>query len=315
MSTQFVDMNADGHMDILAGSFSGSPYLIEGSKEGYLDPKPVLDINGDVVLLAAFWNYEEEKWDETDRSGTKGHCTSASAVDWDDDGDLDLLLGCYRSGKLHLRVNEGTAKEPKFAVENIVIEAEGKPMVTDGGIAAPRIVDWDGDGLFDILCGGAKGNVCYFRNVGKKGEPEFASAEVLLEIKFEGGNRNMVPAVDGLPSLPGSSYHIEPVDYDSDGDLDLLVGARATWKGAVEELSEEEQKEADEIQGKMPEIQKKLSEIRKAFDEDGEGDLRDFEPYVEFMKENRETMNKNRAYMSRKNPIQNGDFVWLFRRD
>lgn len=311
-----MDMNADGHMDILAGSFSGSPYLIEGSEDGYLDPKPVVDLNGDVVLLAAFWNYEEEKWDETDRSGTEGHCTSASAVDWDEDGDLDLLLGCYRSGKLHLRMNEGTAQEPKFAVENIVIEADGKPMVTKGGIAAPRIVDWNGDGLFDILCGGAKGNVCYFENVGKKGEPEFAAAEVLLEIKFTAGNgRNMVPASDGLPSLPGSSYHIEPVDYDSDGDLDLLVGARATWKAPAKELSVEEQEEADEIRSKMPELRKQLTDIRREFNEDGDGKLRDYQPYVEFMDKHGEMMNKDRQYSVRKNPVESGDFVWLLRRN
>ena len=37
-------------------------------------------------------------------------------------------------------------------------------------------------------------------------------------------NTMTVPSVDGKPTCPGTSFHLEAVDYDQDGDLDLLVG-------------------------------------------------------------------------------------------
>jgi hypothetical protein len=218
-------------MDILVGSFEGVPFLIKGSKDGYGEPEQITDVNGEIVLISAFWNWEEKKWDASDRAKSTGHCTSVAAVDWDNDGDLDLLLGDYYGGQLFVRKNEGTAKDPSFAVTNQVVEAGGIPLVIKNGLAAPRVVDWDGDGLFDILCGGAKGGVYFFKNTGNAKSPKFATAKTLIE-EFVDPTRSYikrVPTRDGQPTLPGSSYHIEPVDFDGDGDLDLLVGGRSSW--------------------------------------------------------------------------------------
>ena len=168
MSSQLVDMNADGHKDILVGSFSGVPQLILGNKDGYGQPESILDATGETVLIQAFWNADESKWDETDRAGSEGHCTSVAAVDWDHDGDLDLLLGDYYGGRLFVRMNEGTASEARFAKVNQPVMSGGEPVVIKDGLSAPRVVDWDGDGLFDILCGGSKGGVFLYRNKGKQ---------------------------------------------------------------------------------------------------------------------------------------------------
>jgi hypothetical protein len=34
MSPQFVDFDADGQLDIVAGTFDGSPHLARGTREG-----------------------------------------------------------------------------------------------------------------------------------------------------------------------------------------------------------------------------------------------------------------------------------------
>lgn len=316
MSSQFVDINGDQHNDILVGSFSGVPYIITGSEEGYGEPEQILDAEGETVLIADFWNDDEDKWDKTDRCDSEGHCTSVSAVDWDSDGDLDLILGDYYGGRLFLRINEGTATEPAFATVNQIIEADGEPMVIEKGLAAPRIVDWNGDGLFDILCGGSKGGVYFYANKGSKSEPKFAEAEPLIESFDDPSNSFLkrVPAKDGQPLLPGSSYHIEPFDYDNDGDLDLLVGARCSWfAGPVKELTKEEKKQLKELKEETKKVLDELNQFVADYDvEEEEVEIRESEEYQKLIKEYGGLRKKAAEFDT--NPYEDGDFVWLFRR-
>lgn len=311
-----MDLNGDGFKDILVGSFDGGPYLIKGSKAGYGKPEAITDANNKKVLIDTFWNYESKKWDNTDRAKIKGHCTSASAVDWDNDGDFDLLLGDYYGGLLVLRLNEGTAKEPRFATTNRPVNANGKQIVIKTGLAAPRVVDWNRDGLFDILLGGSKGGVYYYKNTGNKTTPRFAKAEMLIDVVKDSSNSfiKQVPSKNGQPTLPGSSYHIEPVDYDGDGDLDLLVGGRSSWlKGSVKKLTAEEEKRSKEVNKEYQQIMGKLmAQIQKAKTEEEKAKLTKSEEYkkmvAEFQKINIERMK------FRRDPTGSGDFVWLYRR-
>ena len=76
------------------------------------------------------------------------------------------------------------------------------------------------------------GEVALFRNTGAKGAPVFTGMTTLVELlPGVAGSKQIkrVPAEDGMPVAPGSSFHIELVDYDNDGDLDLLVGGRSEW--------------------------------------------------------------------------------------
>jgi hypothetical protein len=316
MSSQLVDFNADGYNDILVGSFSGVPYMIKGSEEGFGEPEQITDANDQPVLIADFWNDESEKWDSTDRAESEGHCTSVSAVDWDDDGDLDLLLGDYYGGRLYLRKNEGNAKEPSFARTNDPVVAGGEPVVIENGLAAPRIVDWDGNGLFDILCGGAKGGVYLFKNVGQQSAPRFASAESLIEPVKDATKSYVkrVPAKNGLPTLPGSSYHIEPIDFDSDGDLDLLVGGQSSWlTGPQSKLTDEEKNRLRRINEQLENVLDKIRAIsEKAESDEDREKLLESKEYRELIEKYQELAEAKEEY--RTDPTESGDFVWIFRR-
>ena len=51
-----------------------------------------------------------------------------------------------------------------------------------GGYAAPRLVDWDGDGLQDLLCGQFDyGRIRFYRNEGSTGSPVFNSFLYLMD--------------------------------------------------------------------------------------------------------------------------------------
>ena len=132
MTPQFVDFNADGYIDIVTGTFDGSPHVAFGTENGFDQPSHILDADGDRMLIGQWWCYDNERWE----SG-KDQCISAAAFDWDDDGDYDLLLGDYRKGHLYLRENAGTNAEPKFSTENVAIEmGDGTPFAVEGSVGA-----------------------------------------------------------------------------------------------------------------------------------------------------------------------------------
>ena len=268
MTPQLVDLNADGYSDMVMATFEGTAFLVEGSENGFKKPVHIKDKNGDNVRISFYWDLKEEDYRSIDRSSEgetyheDHHMTSIALVDWEQDGDLDLVLGAYE-GALYLCLNEGTKSEPSFSDKNLQIKAAGKHARIKGGLATPKICDWNGDGLFDILCGGAEGGVVLFRNVGSKTEPKFAASKTLIsQNKATSGPFHMVPANGSLPACPGKSFHIETVDYDQDGDLDLLVGAQSYFKDPnTKPLTKDEKKELKELSTKFEAVSKKMQKF------------------------------------------------------
>ncbi len=205
-----ADLDGDGCNDLITGCFEGGSYVLRGKKGGSFEaPKPVLDKAGSVLRVGMFWDYDAKKWSAVETSKYKESLgISAHAVDWDADGDLDLLLGT-QEGKILLRINEGDAKAAAYTTESVEVEANGSPLMAPGGHAMPFVADWDGDGLWDLVTGGGAGGAVWYRNTGKKGEPKFAAAEVLA-----------APERDGV----GQRTQACVADFDADGRMDLLLG-------------------------------------------------------------------------------------------
>jgi hypothetical protein len=135
--------------------------------------------------------------------------------DFDGDGNLDLLVGQFRQGPYHdgkLRVyrNLGSNTEPRFGgFEWFVAGGE------IGGVRAgchtgfgPQLVDFDSDGRTDVLSGsGMPGEVFFFR---RQEDGTFARGRPVEYGKDE-------------PNRPCYNLEVFAHDWDSDGDLDLLV--------------------------------------------------------------------------------------------
>ncbi len=142
---------------------------------------------------------------------------SPCLADFDGDGDLDLLCGEFVDSFTYF-ANIGTTTAPEFAAARTLPQRAELCMIT------PTAVDWDGDGDADIVCGEEDGRVCWYEHTGAldDGLPVFAPARFFRQeaeaVKF------------GALVTPWS------VDWDGDGDDDLIAGNTAGYLGFMENL-------------------------------------------------------------------------------
>jgi hypothetical protein len=84
-------------------------------------------------------------------------------ADWSGHGRLDLLVG-GAGGEVLLLRNDGAANDPRFATP-IPLRCEGRPLITPPRVR-PAAVDWDGDGLMDLLALDLQGLLCLYPRTG-----------------------------------------------------------------------------------------------------------------------------------------------------
>ena len=147
-----------------------------------------------------------------------GHSGPALA-DVDGDGKRELVVGDF-GGKFRVFANLGTEAAPKWGPQTYLMAGgeEAKVPIYCCIGSSPFFVDYDGDGVLDMLSGSYDPGECYwFRG---EGDGRYAAIETLV-------------GADGKPVLrvPGQQQNYQSfgswpvtVDWDADGDLDLLVG-------------------------------------------------------------------------------------------
>jgi len=250
------DWDGDGDTDIISGNTAGNVAFFENLSGPKVDkPKwaaPVLlEAAGETIHIVAGANGSiqgpcEAKW---------GY-TTLSVNDWDGDDLPDLIVNSIW-GKVVWYRNIGTRGAPKLAVsEPIEVEWDGEqPHLKYGWLrpdgkglltqwrTTPVTVDWNKDGLIDLVMMDHDGYLSFFERAEKNGRRTllpprrvFISEEATPEER-KAAHFSAVPGepmllrYKGRQSAGGSGRRkISVTDWDGDGNLDLLLnGANAAF--------------------------------------------------------------------------------------
>lgn len=154
------------------------------------------------------------------------HCR-VELDDWNDDGLVDLIVG-ENYGHLFWWPNCGTRHEPSFPYCKFVMGADKLPLDA-GMIAAPKVIDWDRDGVKDLLVGTDWNRILYYRNEGSNAERQLAY-QGQLQIDGKPLELPIRPLARGKEDVFKRDYYpvLETVDWDGDGDSDLFAGGYIT---------------------------------------------------------------------------------------
>ncbi len=139
---------------------------------------------------------------------------SPNLVDWDNDGDLDLICGEFLD-RITFFENIGSRKDPEYAKDKF-LQINGKTLHLELEMPEVVVYDWDNDKDPDIIVGKEDGRVVLIENTGmdqQQGLPTLAQPEYFKQ------KAEYVKC--GALSTP-CSY-----DWDGDGDEDLITGNTA----------------------------------------------------------------------------------------
>lgn len=252
-----MDLNGDGIVDILSGSYSGDDLpemaglfqVLYGKKDGtFSGPTPLKGTDGKFLIITP--KVDGKRGD----ADVARIWTRPTAVDYDADGDLDLVVGNFE-GTYYLFRGEGGGK---FLPKSEKLMIEDKPLNT-GHHSDPFFVDWDGDGDLDMLAGDYNGGVTLVENTAGPGK-EMNLCKISELVPPSGGGRERWEGEDAKPS---DSSRVAVEDLNGDGKLDLLVGDRVILKALNEgETQESTEKKLKEWEVKSAQLSKKMSKAK-----------------------------------------------------
>jgi len=149
----------------------------------------------------------------------KGNYLSPWVVDWNKDMKLDLIFGegTYSANSIRIAYNDNARNAPKFIEKKFFYLAYGEGFEH----LTPAVVDYDGDGQNELICGTRTGQIRKFKAAKKGAESDAGS--------MMGTKAPALMESDGFIKIAGKDVfttmaNVFPCDWNEDGLFDLLMG-------------------------------------------------------------------------------------------
>jgi hypothetical protein len=206
-----IDWDADGHLDLVVGNFSGTFYWFKGQGKGQFAPKPEMIKSGDAPLRI------------------QGAHSDPFVVDWDGDGDLDVLSGSSNGGVQWAENRAGQGKRPELRPFRGLIppglQVEYGQSLAEADLTGPTqstrvwVDDVNHDGKLDLLVGDSVTLIAPAKGLGKE---EFKK-------KFSAWQQASNAAASALPSSGN----------DAKAQAKAREEYQKVWEGRTQFMSEE----------------------------------------------------------------------------
>ena len=204
-----ADFDGDGDLDLICGEFlDGFTYFQNiGSRTepAYSTGRYLMD-GKDIIRMHV-------------------QMITPSAIDWDKDGDVDIICG-DEDGRVALVENTGKVRngQPSFKQPQY-FQQEARDLKF-GALVTPVSFDWDADGDEDLICGNTSGNIAFIENLDGGNPPRWAGP-VLLEaggrvIRIQAGDNG---SIQGPAEAKWGYSTLSVADWNHDSLPDLVVNS------------------------------------------------------------------------------------------
>ena len=233
-----LDWDKDGDIDLIVGDEDGRVAFVENTGK-VLDHMPIFEAPRYFQQKAEYVKF--------------GALVAPFSVDWDNDGDEDLICG-NSAGHIAFIENLDGGDTPKWAApklltaENEIIRIQAGengsiqgPCEAKWGYTTLSVADWNNDGLPDILANSIWGKIVWYENIGSKGQPKLAK-EKPISVEYEGAT----PKPDWFwwdpePKALVTQWRTTPtaIDWNKDNLMDLVVLDQEGYLSYYERYSNE----------------------------------------------------------------------------